>query len=99
MGINSRADLAVVTGLMQARIQAQHMQAGVTIEQPSTTWIESGVAIGSDTVIRPFSLIERGAVIGSDCVVGPYACIGAGQEVRSGTSAKASAGYAGVSAT
>lgn len=77
-GINSRAELAMVNGLMQRRIQAAWMESGVSIVDPSNTWIECDAQIGRDTVIRPFTFIERGASIGAGCTVGPFSHVAAG---------------------
>jgi bifunctional UDP-N-acetylglucosamine pyrophosphorylase/glucosamine-1-phosphate N-acetyltransferase len=86
MGINSRADLAAVGRLMQARIQAAWMEAGVTIVDPDSTWIDSGVEIGPDTVIYPFSYLANGSRIGPGCRVGPFACLTESQQLRAGQS-------------
>jgi bifunctional UDP-N-acetylglucosamine pyrophosphorylase/glucosamine-1-phosphate N-acetyltransferase len=85
VGINSRADLAEVSRLMQQRIQADWMEAGVTLDDPATTWIDSRAAIGPESRIKPFSFIEGRARIGARCVVGPYAYIGDGAVVEDGT--------------
>lgn len=82
VGINSRADLADVSKLMQRRIAADWMAAGVTIVDPATTWIDSRVRIGAESLIKPFSYIEGNARIGRGCVVGPYAYIADGAVVE-----------------
>ncbi len=45
----------------------------MTIEDPQTAWIDHGVTIGVDTVIRPSTVIEAGVTIGRRCTVGPFA--------------------------
>lgn len=89
MGVNSRADLAVIGRIMQERIQAGWMNQGVTIVDPSSTWIESGAAIGSESVIQPFSFIGSGAVVGDACRVGPFGHVASGETVESSASAGA----------
>lgn len=84
VGINSRADLANVSQLMQRRIQAHWMDTGVTIVDPKTTWIDARAVIGRETVIQPFSCIEGGARIGCGCTVGPYALLRDGVVVEDG---------------
>lgn len=74
-GINSRAELADVNRLMQKRIATEWMDAGVTILDPESTWIDCRAKIGVETVIRPFSTIEGHARIGASCVIGPYAYV------------------------
>jgi bifunctional UDP-N-acetylglucosamine pyrophosphorylase/glucosamine-1-phosphate N-acetyltransferase len=74
-GVNSRDQLAVAHELMQRRIQLSWMQQGVTIVDPSSTFIDSRVTIGIDTVIRPFSYVQGPATIGPRCRIGPFAHI------------------------
>jgi len=82
--VNSRADLARVTGLARGRIQAEHMAAGVTLEDPASTTIDAGVTIGPDTVIGPCTVIRGPSTIGSGCRVGPLAHIPAGTVLEDG---------------
>jgi bifunctional UDP-N-acetylglucosamine pyrophosphorylase/glucosamine-1-phosphate N-acetyltransferase len=84
-GINSRADLADVNRLMQQRITATWMDAGVTIVDPANTWIDSRATIGAETIVRPFTTIEGRVRIGAGCVVGPYAYLTDGAVVADGT--------------
>ena len=39
-GINTRVELAAATAVLRDRINAAHMLAGVTIVDPTTTWID-----------------------------------------------------------
>jgi len=84
LGVNSRIDLATVNRLMQDRIQATAVDAGVTIVDPDNTWIEADVSIGCDTMIYPFTFVGRGATIGSGCCIGPFAHVGATETVGDG---------------
>jgi bifunctional UDP-N-acetylglucosamine pyrophosphorylase/glucosamine-1-phosphate N-acetyltransferase len=68
-GINSRADLAAVSRAMRERKNAELMAAGVTIEDPATTYIDAGVTIGPDTLIRPFVFLEGATTIGAGCEI------------------------------
>ncbi len=63
LSINSRLELAVVSRVMQRRIQAAVMDSGVTIVSPENTWIEFGAKIGQDTVLEAFAWIGARAVI------------------------------------
>jgi bifunctional UDP-N-acetylglucosamine pyrophosphorylase/glucosamine-1-phosphate N-acetyltransferase len=71
-GINSRRDLVAATNFIRWKILEYHMDNGVSVVDPSTTFIEEDVTIGQDTVIQPFTVIRRGVVIGKDCSVGPF---------------------------
>ncbi len=68
-GINSRAELASVGRILRQRKNAALMAAGVTIEDPATTFIDQDVEVGVDTIIKPNVGLERGSRIGSECVI------------------------------
>ena len=57
---------------MRKRINEAHMRNGVTIIDPATTYIESDVSIGQDTIIYPGTMIAGQTVIGEDCLIGPH---------------------------
>jgi len=69
--VNNRIQLADVTKLMRKRVNEKHMLAGVTLIDPESTYIESDVVIGKDTIIEPNTYLEGNTVIGEDCVIGP----------------------------
>ncbi|MBI5344001.1 MAG: bifunctional UDP-N-acetylglucosamine diphosphorylase/glucosamine-1-phosphate N-acetyltransferase GlmU [Deltaproteobacteria bacterium] len=69
MGVNNRVELARAGGLMRQRIAEALMLAGVTIVDPDSTYIDSGVKAGMDTVICPFTVIEGATSIGVNCVI------------------------------
>jgi bifunctional UDP-N-acetylglucosamine pyrophosphorylase / glucosamine-1-phosphate N-acetyltransferase len=67
LGINSRAELAGATQTVKRRINARHMDQGVTLMDPEGTYIESFVTIGRDTVIYPNVYLQGKTVIGENC--------------------------------
>lgn len=71
MGINDRVQLAAATRKIQDRINLGHMLAGVTLEDPAATYIEPGVIISEDTVIRPNTYLQGKTMIASGCIIGP----------------------------
>jgi bifunctional UDP-N-acetylglucosamine pyrophosphorylase/glucosamine-1-phosphate N-acetyltransferase len=71
IGINTRVHLAEAEAAMRQRINRAHMLAGVTIVDPASTYIESGVKIGRDTVIWPNTYLRGKTLIGEGCVIGP----------------------------
>lgn len=85
LSVNTRAQQTEVDAIMQDRIQRTLRDNGVTIVSPMNTYIESGVTIGQDTIVRPFSFIGAGSVIGRDCVIGPFACVPRDGVLRDGT--------------
>jgi bifunctional UDP-N-acetylglucosamine pyrophosphorylase / glucosamine-1-phosphate N-acetyltransferase len=68
-GINSRVELARVSQVVRQKKNAELMAAGVTLEDPATTYVDADVEVGPDTVIRPGVSLERGTVIGSGCEI------------------------------
>ncbi|MGM0400821.1 MAG: bifunctional UDP-N-acetylglucosamine diphosphorylase/glucosamine-1-phosphate N-acetyltransferase GlmU [Chloroflexota bacterium] len=70
-GINTRVHLARAEDILRQRINEEIMLSGVTLIDPSTTYIEAGVAVGRDTVIRPNTHLQGETVIGEECVIGP----------------------------
>jgi bifunctional UDP-N-acetylglucosamine pyrophosphorylase/glucosamine-1-phosphate N-acetyltransferase len=67
LGINSRAELAGATQTVKRRINARHMDLGVSLMDPEATYIESLVKIGKDTVIYPNVYLQGRTVIGENC--------------------------------
>jgi len=68
-GINSRAELAEVSRIVRQQKNTELMAAGVTIEDPATTYIDGSVAIGPDTVIHPGVSLEGRTSIGAGCEI------------------------------
>jgi bifunctional UDP-N-acetylglucosamine pyrophosphorylase/glucosamine-1-phosphate N-acetyltransferase len=79
LGVNTFGELAAAASRMRWRILERHMAAGVEVRDPSTTWIDRDVTIGSGTRVLPSTMIEREVTIGRGCEVGPFA------HVRPGT--------------
>jgi bifunctional UDP-N-acetylglucosamine pyrophosphorylase/glucosamine-1-phosphate N-acetyltransferase len=75
LAVNDREQQAQVDAIMQDRIQRRLRQAGVTIVSGINAYIESGVTIGPDTTVHPFSFIGRDSSIGAECTIGPYAVL------------------------
>ena len=75
LGVNDRAQLEMLTRLLRIRINQEHMENGVTIEDTNNTYIYDDVEIGTDTVIHPNTTIKSGVVIGKNCEIGPNAYI------------------------
>lgn len=71
LGINDRMQLAQAGEIIRSRILKRLMESGVTIIDPSSTYIDQEVEIGIDTVIYPSTIIEGKTKIGEDCIIGP----------------------------
>lgn len=72
-GINSKANLAEAAKLLNRRIVKKHLDNGVTIIDPDTTWISPETEIEADTIIYPSCYIEGKNKIGKNCKIGPFA--------------------------
>src|SRR6202165_1363184 len=75
LGINDRRQLAQAERVMRQRILDSLMTSGVTITDPTSTFIDADVQIGRDTVVLPFSFISGESTVGENCVIGPFAQI------------------------
>jgi len=75
LGVNTRKDLAQAHSVLNRRKIDDLLDSGVTITDPSNTYVDDDVQCGRDTVIRPFSLLEKGSTVGSNCDIGPFARI------------------------
>jgi bifunctional UDP-N-acetylglucosamine pyrophosphorylase/glucosamine-1-phosphate N-acetyltransferase len=69
LGINSRAELAATTQTAKRQINTRHLDQGVTLIDPESTYIEPGVSIGRDTVIYPNVFLQGNTVIGENCII------------------------------
>jgi bifunctional UDP-N-acetylglucosamine pyrophosphorylase/glucosamine-1-phosphate N-acetyltransferase len=75
LAVNDREQQAQVDAIMQDRIQRRLRTNGVSIVSGVNTYIESGVSIGPDTTVHPFTFIGRDSSIGADCTIGPFAML------------------------
>jgi bifunctional UDP-N-acetylglucosamine pyrophosphorylase/glucosamine-1-phosphate N-acetyltransferase len=70
LGVDDRVKLADAEAVMRSRILERHMLAGVTIQDPATTYIEARVAIEPDVTLLPnchlrgLTAVDAGALIG-----------------------------------
>lgn len=67
--VNSKVELSVANDIMRSRINRNHMDNGVIIMDPRSTYIECDVIIGQDTVVYPGNIIEGTTVVGENCVL------------------------------
>lgn len=74
-GVNDRVQLAEAEKVLRNRIRDRLMRSGVTMIDPDSTWIDSDVEIGPDTVIYPGVLIEGASSVGREVVIGPFSRI------------------------
>ena len=71
IGVNSRVQLAEAEEVLRKRINKMHMENGVTLIDPSSTYIGDDVEIGRDTIIYPGNVIEGNTKIGEGVMIYP----------------------------
>jgi bifunctional UDP-N-acetylglucosamine pyrophosphorylase/glucosamine-1-phosphate N-acetyltransferase len=71
-GVNTRVELAAATAVLRDRINTAHMLAGVTIVDPTTTWIEPSVTLEPDAVVHPFTVLRGGTAVSTGAEIGPH---------------------------
>ena len=69
LGVNTRAELAEAGAILYARKASELQDGGVTLLDPSRTWIDPRAKVGRDTVLYPDVIVEGDCVIGEDCVI------------------------------
>ena len=75
MGINTRVHLAEAEAILRQRVNQRWMLAGVTIEDPATTYIEAGVNLEPDVTILPNTRLEGKTSIARGSLIGPNSVI------------------------
>ena len=84
LGVNDRAQLAELGRILRDRLVGAAMRDGVTVVDPSTTWLDVDVTLERDVVLKPNvqllgrTHIHEGAVVGpdstlTDTTIGPDA--------------------------
>jgi bifunctional UDP-N-acetylglucosamine pyrophosphorylase/glucosamine-1-phosphate N-acetyltransferase len=71
-GINSRKELAAVSRIVRQQRNDALMAAGVTIEDPETTYVGPEVEVGRDTILHPGVVLEGRTRLGSSCEIHAY---------------------------
>lgn len=86
LGINSRAQLAGAEAILRHRVLDHWMSEGVTLVDPSSTFIDAEVELAQDVTILPFTRLMGKTRIEEDSVIGPQTSlencmVGRGSEV------------------
>jgi bifunctional UDP-N-acetylglucosamine pyrophosphorylase/glucosamine-1-phosphate N-acetyltransferase len=71
LGVNDRVQLAELRRLMNARMLTTWMQAGVTVVDPASTWVEVDVTLEPDVVLLPGVSLEGATSVGAGARIGP----------------------------
>ncbi|MEX1279782.1 MAG: bifunctional UDP-N-acetylglucosamine diphosphorylase/glucosamine-1-phosphate N-acetyltransferase GlmU [Acidimicrobiia bacterium] len=70
-GINTHVELAAVGDVLRRRILDRWMLAGVRIDDPASTWVESGVELAAGAHLAPGTHLRGSTRIGPGTRVGP----------------------------
>ncbi len=70
-GVNDRVQLAQLGRIMNDRIVEHWMREGVTVVDPTTTWIDADVHLAPDVTILPGTQLHGETQIASGATVGP----------------------------
>ena len=73
--VNTRSQLAAAEATLRARVREALLAGGVTIIDPSATWIDAGVEVGEDTTLLPGVHLLGATAVGRDCRIGPNAVL------------------------
>ena len=71
LGVNDRVQLAECAALLRDQINDEWMRQGVTMLDPTTTWIDATVVIAPDALIHPGSALSGKTTIASGAIIGP----------------------------
>ncbi|HVC40841.1 MAG TPA: bifunctional UDP-N-acetylglucosamine diphosphorylase/glucosamine-1-phosphate N-acetyltransferase GlmU [Candidatus Saccharimonadales bacterium] len=81
LGINDRRQLAAAETVLRRRTIDALMLAGVTFEDPATTYVDAEVVVGRDSVIHAMTTLRGATALGAGCEIGPMAVL---TDVRAG---------------
>ncbi|MGH2351439.1 MAG: bifunctional UDP-N-acetylglucosamine diphosphorylase/glucosamine-1-phosphate N-acetyltransferase GlmU [Chloroflexota bacterium] len=74
-GVNSRAQLAEAEAILRGRINRRLLDAGVTLQDQTSTYVDAGIDVGPDTVILANTHLQGQTAIGAECEIGPNAIV------------------------
>ena len=75
LGVNDRVQLAESAALLRDRINDRWMRAGVTIIDPTTTWIDAAVELAIDVTLHPGTSLFGCTKVATGAVIGPRATL------------------------
>ncbi|HVM96858.1 MAG TPA: bifunctional UDP-N-acetylglucosamine diphosphorylase/glucosamine-1-phosphate N-acetyltransferase GlmU, partial [Candidatus Acidoferrales bacterium] len=95
LGVNSRAELALVESVMQKRLRERAMENGATLIDPSTTWFSYDTQLGRDVTVGPNVFFAPKVRVADnvrinafchfeDCTIGEGAIVGPYARLRPG---------------
>jgi bifunctional UDP-N-acetylglucosamine pyrophosphorylase/glucosamine-1-phosphate N-acetyltransferase len=70
-GVNDRVQLARLGAEFNRRLLEHWMRAGVTITDPASVWLDAGVELARDVVLRPGVQLQGSTSVGEAAIIGP----------------------------
>lgn len=70
-GVNDRVALSVLAREMNRRIVEEWQRAGVTVQDPATTWIDVDVELAPDVTLLPNTQLKGATVVATGATIGP----------------------------
>jgi UDP-N-acetylglucosamine diphosphorylase/glucosamine-1-phosphate N-acetyltransferase len=71
LGVNDRRQLAELAAIQRRRILDRLMVEGVTVIDPTATYVDVDVEVGEDSVLYPGTFLEGAVRIGERCAIFP----------------------------
>jgi bifunctional UDP-N-acetylglucosamine pyrophosphorylase/glucosamine-1-phosphate N-acetyltransferase len=71
MGVNDRVQLSSAERVLRERINARWMREGVTMVDPSATYIDASVTLAADVRLLPGTILEGNTRVRSGAIIGP----------------------------
>ncbi len=72
VGVNDRVQLAEAESMLRVRINERWMRAGVTMLDPSSTYVDATVRLAPDVTLLPGTVLNGRTSIGAGCRIGPH---------------------------
>ena len=74
-GSNDRVQLAAAAKTLQDRIRIRHMRAGVTMRDPSSTFIDDTVQMGQDVILEAGVMLHGKTSLATGSTIGAYSIL------------------------
>lgn len=75
LGVNDRVQMASAVAALYTRIREGWMRQGVTMIDPTTTFIDAPAQLGQDTLVYPNTMVLGPSRVGTECTLGPGSVI------------------------
>ncbi len=74
-GVNDRVQLAAAAATYNARLLDAHMRAGVTVQDPASTWVDADVVLARDVTLLAGTDLHGATRIDDGAVIGPHSTL------------------------